>query len=98
MRDGEINPLSWGCSVLNKTNSVRLSITVAEVYVGPNSFNVAVGNCFEDIGVFRLIIHRDESIPFLPKPEAKNSISKSNITVGLISRQPRNEVPGLVFA
>jgi hypothetical protein len=49
--DVEGSALDFTCSVLDEPDGLIKSAAVAEVDVGPNTFDIAVVDCFKDVWV-----------------------------------------------
>lgn len=77
--------LDFSFTILDESGGLFDLTAIAEIDVGPNAFDVSVGNCFVDVWVRGLVIHRDEGVAILAQPESENSISHLHIRVGIVS-------------
>lgn len=94
----ELHSLELVWPILNKTDSQLLFATVTEVDEGPNSFDIIVGNRFEDVGVFGFVIMCCEEVASLSLPDGQSPISKVDISVRIVPCKSGHEVPWRVLS
>jgi hypothetical protein len=95
MSHREIDFLDVTITLLDEPNSWTFFVT--EIDICPNAFDICIRDSFEYVRVFSFIVHCDECIPFLTQPNSQHSIADGDVPVGVVPRQPRYEIPGLVF-
>lgn len=96
MSNCEVHFLNILISVFDEANC--RSRFVAEVEIGPNTFDIPIWNGFVYVRILAFVVHGDESVSILSEPDCQNSISKLDVAVWVISGQSRDKVPWLILS